>query len=54
MGNGFVYCTNCQERKQVEKVKFLDIKEDVAGFDIMKFKCPNCGTVRESNVYTNR
>lgn len=47
----FIYCHNCGERKSVDAVEFLNIQEDVYGVDLMTFRCPDCGAVRESNIY---
>ena len=53
-GKGFVYCSKCNERRDSEKVKFLNIEEDFYGRDIMTFKCDKCGTRQESFVYLSK
>lgn len=42
-----IHCSKCGFMDE-SKVEFLDISEGPMGEDIMKFKCPTCGKVRES------
>lgn len=50
MRNNQVRCSQCKEWKDAEFVEFLDISEDIQGYDLMKFRCPKCKTVQESHV----
>lgn len=53
MRKTFVTCPLCKERFDSEKVEFIDISEDFQGYDLMKFKCPDCNKEVESNVRAN-
>ena len=46
-----VYCLKCHERKDVEKVKTIDIEEDMQGVDVLTFECLDCHTVQKSRIY---
>ena len=46
-----VYCSECKEWYETEEVEFIDISEDFSGRDLMTFKCKECNTEQESNVY---
>ena len=48
-------CNNCSAKLyELSEYKFLDVKEDYAGRDVIEFKCYNCGEVGESFVYVER
>lgn len=40
MNKVVVYCSTCQEYIDEEKVKFVDIEENMIGEDILTFICP--------------
>ena len=46
-----VYCSECHEQKNVEKVKTIDIEEDMQGVDVLTFECLDCHTVQKSRIY---
>lgn len=39
------------ERVMESDVEFLDISEDAAGADLLRFRCPQCGADHHSNRY---
>lgn len=45
-----VNCPECKTESDSNKVKFVDISEDIMGHDLMKFVCPKCEKTVESNV----
>lgn len=45
-----VQCRECGERHNTEDVKFLDIEEDIQGYDVMTFVCPVTGNNTKSHV----
>ena len=36
------------------EVTFLDCSEDFEGRDVLKYRCPECGEIHESVVYSSR
>ena len=51
MSSTHVVCSECEEHQETEKVKFLDIEEDMQGRDVMKFVCPVTNKPTKSLVY---
>ena len=48
-------CPNCSAKLyELSEYEFLDVEEDYAGRDVIKFKCHKCGEVGESFVYIER
>ena len=46
-----VYCHDCKDWKDTEKVRFVNIEESfLYGEDIMTFDCPTCKTQQKSLV----
>lgn len=46
-----VVLTCSKEFAPLDKVKFVNIEEDMQGKDVLTFKCPRCGEQHESHVY---
>ncbi len=44
-----VQCKECGEQHYVEDVKFLNIEEDIHGYDVLTFECPATGN--ETTAY---
>jgi len=38
----YVKCPKCLIYYDEEKVKFINIEEDIIGYDVMTFVCPKC------------
>jgi RNase P subunit RPR2 len=43
-----VKCIDCDTYFDEEKVEFVDIEEDIQGYDILTFTCPKCGKIKKS------
>lgn len=54
MSKDSVYCSTCGKMVDVKNTDYLNIEEDFYGRDLMTFKCHECGTEQESNVYSKR
>jgi len=37
-----VICPDCGNRWNAEEVEFINIEEDIQGYDVMTFICPEC------------
>lgn len=44
----YVFCTTCNEYVDEEKIKFVNIEEDMLGHDILTFICPKCKQQKRS------
>ncbi|MFA7101328.1 MAG: hypothetical protein WC196_06315 [Bacilli bacterium] len=47
----YVKCPKCGTKADEEKVRFVDIAEDVFGRDVVTYICPKCGDMVKSNRY---
>ena len=45
-----VRCSKCQIEFDTQKVKFLNIEEDITGQDILTYECPICKVETKSYV----
>jgi len=46
-----VNCSTCHEWINEKDVKFINIEEDIQGADVLTFKCPKCGEVKQSRRF---
>lgn len=44
-----VQCKECGEQHDTEEVKFVNIEEDIQGYDVLTFVCPATGN--ETTAY---
>ena len=45
----FVNCSECGERHEPDEVEFVNIEEDIQGWDLLTFVCPV--TLKETKAY---
>lgn len=45
-----VTCPYCHTRYDSDAVPFVNISEDIQGYDVMTFECPKCEKVVDSYV----
>ena len=46
-----VHCSNCPTWVDEDKVKFVNIEEDIQGADVLTFICPHCNTEQKSRRF---
>lgn len=44
-----VTCTACKTMSNEDDVEFIDISEDMQGYDVLTFRCPHCKEVSKSH-----
>lgn len=46
-----VHCSKCHKFVDEDLVQFINIEEDIQGFDIETFICPYCRTEQKSKIF---